>query len=289
MASLKEIRSRIASVNSTLKITSAMKMVASAKLHRVQSNAEALTEYEKHLSLMASVLVRRLGDSVVSPLTLPHKTERHAAVVAIASNGSLCGAFNANAVHALEDTVKRLHNEGVADITIYPVGEKIVQAAHKAGYDTCDDFQALAGAPASDRTTDMARRLMVQFTAGMIDRVLLVYNHFHSMGHQKPCEEIFLPMDFSANEAGAEEGNPDLYLFEPEAPRLLDELIPYVLRTRMYRVLLDSATAEHAARTVAMQTASDNARELLDELSLSYNKRRQQAITDELADIAGAN
>ena len=81
----------------------------------------------------------------------------------------------------------------------------------------------------------------------------------------------------------------DLYLFEPEAPRLLDELIPYVLRTRMYRVLLDSATAEHAARTVAMQTASDNARELLDELSLSYNKRRQQAITDELADIAGAN
>ena len=138
MASLKEIRSRIASVNSTLKITSAMKMVASAKLHRVQSNAEALTEYEKHLSLMASVLVRRLGDSVVSPLTLPHKTERHAAVVAIASNGSLCGAFNANAVHKTLETCA-----GCGSVKVIPVGRKMAEAMKKCGYDAEDDAERL--------------------------------------------------------------------------------------------------------------------------------------------------
>lgn len=287
MASLKEIRSRIASVNSTLKITSAMKMVASAKLHRVQSSAEALGEYERCLAQMASVLVRSAGDTAASPLIRPHATENRVIVVALASNGSLCGAFNTNVIRALDGTVKRLREEGITDITVYPVGEKIVQAAHKAGYVTCDDFRTLAGAPAYDLTIELAGRLMELFTSGKADRVILVYNHFHSMGQQKPCEELFLPMDFSTLATESSNDNPDLYLFEPAANRLLEELIPYALRTRMYRVLLDSATAEHAARTVAMQTASDNARELLDELSLVYNKRRQQAITDELADIAG--
>ncbi len=290
MASLKEIRSRIASVNSTLKITSAMKMVASAKLHRVQSEAEALTEYETQLAGMTSVLARAAGATSVSPLTEPHDTQKHVVIVALSSDGSLCGAFNANAIRMLDATVKRLRSEeGIDDITVYPLGEKIVQAAHKAGYRTCDDFRSLAGAPAYDRASELAQRLMDSYAAGRIDRVLLVHNHFHSMGQQKPCVETFLPLDVSGVETGTEGENADLYLFEPEAPRLLEELVPYALRTRIYRVLLDSATAEHAARTIAMQTASDNAHELLDELSLLYNKRRQQAITDELADISNAD
>ena len=215
MASLKEIRSRIASVNSTLKITSAMKMVASAKLHRVQSEAEALTEYETQLARMTSVLARAAGATSVSPLTEPHDTQKHVVIVALSSDGSLCGAFNANAIRMLDATVKRLRSEeGIDDITVYPLGEKIVQAAHKAGYRTCDDFRSLAGAPAYDRASELAQQLMDSYAAGRIDRVLLVHNHFHSMGQQKPCVETFLPLDVSGVETGTEGENADLYLFD---------------------------------------------------------------------------
>lgn len=292
MASLKEIKSRIASVNSTLKITSAMKMVASAKLHRVQSKAEALAGYEHRLSQIASGLLGSGEDAIAAfPLSMPHKTMRNAVIVAFSSDGSLCGSFNANAIRVMEQQMKTLLEEGAERVTVYPVGEKIAQAAHKLGYETCDDFRHLAGAPSYDRAAELAGRMMELYTSGAADRVCLVYSHFHSMSKHEPRSEVYLPLnpaDMRAD-SGAD-GNTDTdYIYEPEAAQLLREILPYTLRIRLYKTLLDNGISEHSARMVAMQTATDNARELLDELSLDYNKRRQQAITDELADIAGTN
>ena len=284
MAALKEIKNRIASVRSTLKITSAMKMVASARLHHVQATATALAEYERGLSEMLAALCASSGKKVESPLTEPHEAPAHAVIVAVSSDGSLCGAFNANIAKSVAQQVKALRKEGYGRVTVLPVGEKIAQAAVKAGYAVEDRFRSLAGSVSYDGAAMLADRLTEGYETGEFDHVVLVFNHFHSMGRQVPTVECFLPVPDEPLPATAAE-----YLCEPGAAQLTAELLPYTLRTRLYAMLLDSATAEHAARTIAMQTATDNAKELLDELSLTYNKRRQQAITDELADITPNN
>lgn len=284
MAALKEIKARIASVRSTLKITSAMKMVASAKLHRVQGQAQAAAEYERGLSQIAAALTAASGAKAASPLLLPHDKHGRAVVMAFSSDGSLCGSFNANAVKALAQQVERLRAEGFDRVTVIPVGEKIAQAAAEAGYDTDGRFRTLVSNPACEGAAALADALMAEYAAGEADRVVLVYNHFRSMGRQTPVQEMFLPLPAGEERPGCV---PE-YICEPGAEALLAALLPQTLRARLHAVLLDSATAEQAARTVAMQTASDNAAELLDDLSLTYNKRRQQAITDELADITPA-
>ena len=286
MAFLKEIKSRIASVNSTLKITSAMKMVASAKLHRVQSKSESLGEYERRLSRISGALSQSTGEGASpSPLSISHRGTHQAIVVAFSSDGSLCGGFNTNVIRAMSEQVNRLREEGFETVTVYPIGDKIAQAAHKIEYEVCDDFQTLSGSLDYAQVSALSKRLMEMYVSGKVDRVCLVYNHFHSMSRQTPVCEVYLPTSFSLN---PEEASTDYftdYLYEPAPERLLKELLPYSLRIKLYRVLLDSSTAEHAARMIAMQTATDNGQALLDELSLLYNKRRQQAITDELADI----
>ena len=284
MAARKEIKARIASVRSTLKITSAMKMVASAKLHRVQGQAQAAAEYERGPSQIAVALTAASGAKAASPLLLPHDKHGRAVVVAFSSDGSLCGSFNANAVKALAQQVERLRAEGFDRVTVIPVGGKIAQAAAEADYDTDGRFRTLVSNPACEGAAALADALMAEYAAGEADRVVLVYNHFRSMGRQTPVQEMFLPLP-----AGEERpGRVPEYICEPGVETLLAALLPQTLRARLHAVLLDSITAEQAARTVAMQTASDNAAELLDDLSLTYNKRRQQAITDELADITPA-
>ena len=287
MAALKEIKARIASVGGTLKITSAMKMVASAKLHHVQAEAEALALYEDQLAAITAALRRFAGQrEIVMPLTRPHARLQRAVVVAIASDGSLCGAFNAEAARRLEHTVEELRKEGCREIEIWPVGEKMAAFVRKAAYAADGAFRALAGHHSYAGAVAMADRLMEDYSAEKIDRVVVVYNHYASMSRQVPVCETLLPMEKPQPEA--ESGiRPDTnYICEPSPRELLEALLPLAVRTRMYKVLLDSLTAEHAARTVAMQTASDNAEELLDELKLFFNKQRQQAITNELADIS---
>ncbi len=287
MAALKEIKARIASVGNTLKITSAMKMVASAKLHHVQSESEALSVYERQLSGITEALFRYAGEEeITSPLTQPHKELRRVVVVAIASDGSLCGGFNAEAMRELERRVAALHEEGFARVEIWPVGEKMVSYVRKRGFLFDDTFRALSGHHDYAGAERLADRLMKDYAAGRLDRVVMVYNHYVSMSRQTPCSEILLPLEpRHTTDAGVPDAN---YLCEPSPRELLESLLPLAVRTRIYEVLLDSATAEHAARTVAMQTASDNAQDLLDELTLFYNKQRQQAITNELADIGQA-
>ena len=288
MAALKEIKARINSVGGTLKITSAMKMVASAKLHHVQAEAEALALYERQLAAITEALFRFAGEEEIAvPLTLPHKRMQRAVVVAIASDGSLCGGFNAEAIRQLEHTLDELRKEGFEQIEVWPVGEKMAAYVRKSGLSADDAFRTLGAHRDYAGAQRLADRLMKGYESGGIDRAVLVYNHYASMSRQTPVSETLLPMKaHRQDETPLADAN---YICEPSPRELLVELLPLAVRTRMYEVLLDSATAEHAARTVAMQTASDNAQDLLDELKLFYNKQRQQAITNELADIGQAD
>ena len=285
MASLKEIKTRIQSVQGTLKITSAMKMIASAKLHRVQAMAQSLASYKSVLSQIAAAACADPELAVSSPLSAVHKERRHATVVAIASDSSLCGAFNHNAIRELEETVRSLRAEGFAAITVWPVGVKMSAAVRKAGYDCCTDYVRLGSALDYGKSADCAARLIDDYTSGRTDRVVLVHNHFYSMGHQGPLHSTMMPMSADMLAEGGNAGGMVAdYIFEPSPEEMLRALVPYALRIYFYEALTDSATAEHASRMIAMQTASDNAGELLDELSVTYNKRR----TDELADITQA-
>ena len=294
MAALKELKERIASVQSTLKITSAMKMVASAKLLRVQSSMEALSEYERRFSDIVAALVSDPDVEVASPLTLEHGEKRRACLVALASDSSLCGAFNANALREAVSAVEELLAGGFSRVTVYPMGEKMVQgmsryaAARGENVDICLDYRHLVGKHSFDGIIPLADRLMEDFLAGRCDRVCISRCHFHSMGRQVPMREQLLPFK-RVSRANVDRTTAVDYILEPAPDTLLDALLPSAIRIILYNALLDSITAENAARMVAMQTATDNAEELSDDLTLEYNKRRQQAITSELADITSSS
>ncbi len=306
MPSLKEIKGRIASVKSTLKITSAMKLVASAKLRKAQQAIEGMRPYERKLQEMLAHLTRQAGGSgvVLSSASLrdpirayaPESTtpepepevSKKVAIVAFASNSSLCGAFNANAVRLALETIQSF---GDAQVTVYSVGRKMAEAMKKVGHPSPADYQHLADKPSYTEAAVLAEQLMEDFREGRVDRVELVYNHFVSSGKQVPVRETFLPSTavISGEAAGEVEESETDYILEPSARELLEELLPKSQKLKFYTALLDSNASEHAARTVAMQTATDNGEDLLQELTLQYNKSRQQKITAEILDLAGGS
>ena len=274
-------------MQSTLKTTSAMKMISSAKLHRVQSSMEALAGYEHMLSEIVAALCSDPDVETASPLAVEHKEKHKAVVIAFASDNSLCGSFNANAFKELAKAVHSLEQEGFKDIAVYPIGERMARYVVKSDYRAVLDYKTLAGKPSFDGISPLADMLIGQYVAGEVDRVSTVYNHFHSMGRQIPSQEQILPFNDESLANQGRESATD-YILEPGPDELLASLLPLEIRVRFYRTLLDSITAENAARMIAMQTASDNAQELIDDLSLEYNKRRQQAITSELSDITSS-
>ena len=292
MPSLKEIKGRIGSVQSTLKITSAMKLVASAKLRKAQQTIEGMRPYERKLQGMLDHLVasgaKLSGEYTRTPAEGAPGPQR-IALVAFASNSSLCGAFNANAVRLTLETIR---SYGDADVTVYSIGRKMADAMRKAGHPSPADYQKLADKPAYAPAAELAEKLMADFLAGRLDRIDLVYNHFVSSGKQVPVRETLLPMGTSviSSEAKSEAKESEIdYILEPSASALLADLLPKSLRLKFYTALLDSNASEHAARTVAMQTATDNGEDLLQELTLQYNKSRQQKITSEILDLAGGS
>ena len=305
MPSLKEIKGRIGSVQSTLKITSAMKLVASAKLRKAQQTIEGMRPYERKLQGMLDHLVasgaKVSGEYTRTPAEGAPK--QRIALVAFASNSSLCGAFNANAVRLTLETIR---SYGDADVTVYSIGRKMADSMRKAGHPSPADYQKLADKPSYAPAAELAEKLMADFLAGRLDRIDLVYNHFVSSGKQVPVRETLLPMGEIPGQARNEDesaptaspGTPSLipgstrdldYILEPSASALLADLLPKSLRLKFYTALLDSNASEHAARTVAMQTATDNGEDLLQELTLQYNKSRQQKITSEILDLAGGS
>lgn len=282
---LREVRDRIASVKSTQKITSAMKLVSSAKLRRAQSAIEGMLPYSDRLNgLLVSFLQGTAG--VNSPFSAIREC-RKVVVIAVSSNTGLCGTFNANIANMLREVV-RSHEANGAQVEIYTVGKKIFDAAKKLGYTPGEQLMAQAAAPQYSDVAKVVRSLMERFATGDVDRVEVVHPHFKSAAKQEPVCDVIMPIDLAA--VSDEAASVADYIVEPSREELLSALVPKVIEIRLFAALLDSVAAEHAARVLAMQVATDNATDLISELTLEYNKGRQQAITNELLDImSGAN
>ena len=296
MASLKEVKTRINSVKSTRKITSAMKMVASAKLHKAQGAIENMLPYERKLNkILTNFLSADLP--VESPYIKAREVKR-VAIVAFSSNTSLCGAFNANVIKMLLQTVGEFRTLGQDNILIFPVGKKVDEAVKRLGFEPQETSPTLSDKPSYQEASELAHRLMEMYVSGEIDRVELIYHHFKSMGVQILLRETYLPIDLTRvvdeeekqkeeEVQGGERAND--YIIEPSAEELIANLIPTVLSQKLFTAAVDSNASEHAARTLAMQVATDNANELIQDLTKQYNKSRQQAITNELLDIVGGS
>ena len=320
MPSLKEIKGRIASVNSTRKITSAMKMVASSKLHHAQVAIQNMLPYETMLEhILKSFLAAEAEAQTIYDRERPVK---RVALVVYASNSSLCGGFNANTIKLMQKVVGQYAELGTDNIEVYPIGRKVYEKAGKLGYNVQGEFSSLADKPNVNDCIDLARELGQKYADGEIDKVELIYHHFKSAGSQILTRKTFLPIDIEEElqrdherdltsvvatkesqeylkkrgqrqeekrEAEAVKPLNDNFIVEPDMDTVLSKLIPKLLHLMLYTALLDSNASEHAARMVAMQTATDNADELLRQLNLQYNKSRQQAITNELLDIVGGS
>ena len=294
MASLKEVKTRINSVKSTRKITSAMKMVASAKLHKAQGAIENMLPYQKKLN---KILINFLSADL--PIESPYVQEREVkrvAIVVFSSNTSLCGAFNANVIKMMMQTIGEFRTLGQDNILIFPIGKKVDEAVKRMGFKPQETSSTLSDKPTYQEAAELAHRLMDMYVAGEVDRVEIIYHHFKSMGVQILLRETYLPIDMTnvvseedrMNKEEVEEHEiANDYIIEPNAEELIASLIPTVLSQKIFTAAVDSNASEHAARTLAMQVATDNANELIQDLTKQYNKSRQQAITNELLDIVG--
>lgn len=296
MASLKEVKTRINSVKSTRKITSAMKMVASAKLHKAQAAIENMLPYQKKLNrILTNFLSADI--SVQSPYIQVREVKR-VAIVVFSSNTSLCGAFNANVVKMLMETLGEYRTLGQDNIVIFPVGKKVEEAVKRMGFHPQETPATLSDKPSYQEASRLAHQLMERYVAGDFDRVELIYHHFKSMGVQILLRETYLPIDLTRMAQEGEQQEKDKeqkreatndYIVEPSAEQLIADLIPTVLSQKLFTAAVDSNASEHAARTLAMQVATDNANDLIQDLTKQYNKSRQQAITNELLDIVGGS
>lgn len=288
MASLKEIKNRIGSVKSTKKITSAMKMIASSKLHKAQNAINNFLPYQQKLDTILTNLLAS-DTSYESPFIQKRETKR-VAIVAFASNSSLCGAYNSNVIKEFNTVYNKKREEvGKENILVYPIGKKLADSAKKQGIKSEGDFREMADKPTFLAIQDLAKKLIKKYLDNEIDEVILIYHHFVSTASQKLTKTLYLPFDLEHNKGDEEQADNFLadYILEPSKEEILDALIPTVLYSRLYAALLDANASEHAARTVAMQIASDNADELVQDLTIQYNKSRQQAVTNELLDIIG--
>lgn len=288
MASLKEIKNRIGSVKSTKKITSAMKMIASSKLHKAQNAISNFLPYQQKLDVILTNLLSS-DTNYESPFIQKRETKR-VAIVGFASNSSLCGAYNSNVIKEFSTVYTNKKEEvGAGNILVYPIGKKLADALKKQGIAAQGDYRDMADKPTFLAVQDLAKELIKKYIDGEIDEVILIYHHFISTGSQKLKKTQFLPFDLeSAKPEGQQDENMFAdYILEPSKEEILDSLIPTVLYSRLYAALLDANASEHAARMIAMQIASDNADELVQDLTIQYNKSRQQAVTNELLDIIG--
>lgn len=288
MASLKEIRERKASVASTMQITSAMKMVSAAKLKKAQ---DAIVQFRPYAEKLHEILAS-VGDSLKDDednLFAAQRDKERILLVLITSNRGLCGAFNSNAIKAtIHRALTQYERQMMArQVDFVAIGKKGADFLRKNGYNIIFDSSDLFDDLTFDRVATIATMVMGLFTEGEYDHVDMIYNRFKNAGTQILTEEQFLPIqvDDLASESGSA-SNVD-YIFEPTKEYIVQELIPRSLKLQFYKAILDSHASEHGARMTAMHKATDNATELLKELSLQFNKARQASITNEILEIVG--
>ena len=287
MANLKEIRVRRESVASTRQITSAMKMVAAAKLKKAQDAIQQLRPYaEKLQEILGSI-----SGSLKSEEGNVYAEERDVEsvlLVLITSNRGLCGAFNSNAIkaaiHAALETYSSQTMAGKVDFVA--IGKKGHDFLRKNGYTVIDNGSDLFDDLSFENSTAISQKIMDQFVDGEYDRVDIVYNQFKNAATQILTMEQFLPIQMDELEEEEKQVNVD-YIFEPSKEYIMKEMVPRSLKLQFYKAILDSFAAEHGARMTAMHKATDNATDLIKELQLNYNKARQAAITNEILEIVG--
>ncbi len=279
MANLKELRSRISSVSSTMQITSAMKMVSAAKLKRAQ---DAITQLRPYAQKLEEILVNVSATLDSSEGIYSRQTENVEKVllVGISSNRGLCGAFNANVVKR----ILSYQSESSAQVDTFFMGKKSGEILVKRGAaEPIGNRNSIYDDLTFESASEVAEMLMEKFVAGDYDRIELVYNQFVNAATQRVQCEQFLPI----REVEGENQSSGDYLYEPDKEEILEDLIPKSLKTQLFKALLDSNASEHGARMTAMHKATDNAQELKRSLSLEYNKARQAAITNEILEIVG--
>lgn len=290
MASLKEIRVRIASVMSTRQITSAMKMVSAAKLRKAQDTITQLRPYSQKLNEIVSNLCRNLQNTDDDIFT-QSKPGARILIIAITSNKGLCGAFNTNinkrVLNLLAEEFEGQYRQNLVDIIT--IGKKGYDFLRARGGRIVDNQSQLFDCLNFENVAPYAEEIMAQFAEGKYGQVVLVYNQFKNAATQQVMRETFLPVNLSETTGGGN-GTVAGYIFEPNQTQIVSDLIPKTLKIQFYKALLDSFAAEHGARMTAMHKATDNATELLKELKINYNKARQSSITNEILEIvAGAN
>ena len=280
MANLKEIRSRITSVGSTMQITSAMKMVSAAKLKRAQ---DAITQMRPYANKLTELL-ENLSASLDADDGGSYSKERaikNVLLVTITSNRGLCGGFNSYIIKS----AKALMNDEFENVNVevLSIGKKSSEHFTKNDFNVVSTHDALFNDLTFDNVSNVAEGIMQQFVDGNYDKVILVYNQFKNAATQIIMNENYLPIQTTSNE-GEQIGD---YIFEPGKKEIVEELIPKSLKTQLFKAILDSHAAEHGARMTAMHKATDNASELKKDLTLTYNKARQAAITGEILEIVG--
>ena len=289
MSTLRELKGRIGSVASTGKITSAMKMISSAKMHKAEQGLKKLLPYRKLVQSVISHLLATDGE-FTSPL-IEERDVRRVGVVVLGSDDGLCGAYNINIFKHLLGIIaayKQQYGENV-DIEIYPVGKKIARASQKiaGGRVSVKVVEGINTRSTTEQISLFTEQLKQGFESGMLDKVDLVYMHFKSMSKQiLTCDQL-LPVSYTALVDGAAQADNSACLFEPSPNAIFNSVLPLHIKSTMQEVFVENVASENAARVMAMQSASDNANKLLESLRLEYNKLRQQGITTELLDILG--
>jgi len=288
MANLKEIRNRITSISSTMQITSAMKMVSAAKLRKAQNAVTQMRPYANKLQEILSNVSATLDSS--EGVYSEQREVKNVLFVSITSNRGLCGGFNNNVIK----TVKRLAETDYKDcnVSVLSIGKKSNDAFASTGFSVSESFSSNATTIWDDLTfansIEISEKLMSEFTQGKQDKIVIVYNQFKNAAIQIVQEEQFLPILPPVVKDGEKTNTAD-YIYEPTKESIVEELIPKSLKTQLFKGLLDSMASEHGARMTAMHKATDNAKELQDDLKLVYNKARQANITNEILEIvAGA-
>jgi F-type H+-transporting ATPase subunit gamma len=281
MANLKEIRNRIASIGSTMQITSAMKMVSAAKLKKAQKAIVEMRPYSNKLTELIQRLSSSLDIDDGSDFTKQRKPDK-VLIVAITSNRGLCGAFNSNIIkHTIELSETKYSGSEVSVLTIGKKGYDILSKNQNIFRNESDIFDRLT----FENVSVLAQDLMDQFTDEHFDRIILVYNKFKNAATQILTEEQFLPIVPPIDEDQSKTATD--FIFEPSEKEIIHNLLPKSLKTQLFKALRDSYASEHGARMTAMHKATDNAKDLRDELLLKYNKARQSSITNEILEIVG--
>jgi len=280
MANLKEIRNRIGSIKSTMQITSAMKMVSASKLKKAQDAIIAMRPYSSKLTELLQNLSTTLDGEIGGAYTNQREVSKVLLVV-VTSNRGLCGGFNSSIV---KETIRNIEeNYSNVSVDIFGLGKKGADVLGKQ-YNVIETNNEIFDKLTFANTAEIAEKLMNLFVDGTYDKIEIIYNQFKNAATQIPQVEDFLPIKAVAE--GQSNSNTD-YIFEPSKEEIILELIPKSLKMQLYKAVRDSFAAEHGARMTAMHKATDNAKELRDELLLTYNKARQAAITNEILEIVG--